>query len=142
MNFVSIFLAVLALRSRWWSLPLAIWTFIAALLTTAASVIATVMALVFRNVATSQSALNIGADIGVQMFAFMWIGAGFSIFGFLCHIGMCCCCASRRDVRTGRRKGRKSAYGEMAVGEKSAAGGKRFGSMPRLGRKKSEGEVV
>ncbi|CZR59567.1 uncharacterized protein PAC_09461 [Phialocephala subalpina] len=125
MNAVSIFLAPFTLFSRWWSLPFAIWTFIGALLTTAATIIGTVMAIIFKNVATSQSGLNIGADIGTDMFAFI------------------CCCASRRDVKTGRRKGRQSAYGDSNTDEKKRpmAGGIRWAKMRRFG-KKSEGEVV
>ncbi|KUJ12054.1 uncharacterized protein LY89DRAFT_673843 [Mollisia scopiformis] len=144
MNFVSIFLAPITLYSRWWSLPFAIWTFIAALLTTAASVIGTVMSVIFRNVATSQSGLNIGAEIGTDMFAFMWVASAFSIFGWLIHLCLMCCCTSRRDVRTGRRKGRRSAYGDVGSDEKkrATAGGRRWAQMPKFGRKKSEGEVV
>ncbi|KAH6674542.1 SUR7/PalI family-domain-containing protein [Halenospora varia] len=118
MNFVNIFLAFLPLYSRWWSLPIAIWMFISALLTTAAAIIATVMFIIFRNVITSQEGLNIGASVGTQMFAFMWIGAAFSIFGWLIHLCLSCCCASRRDVKTGRRKGSKKAYGNVESDEK------------------------
>jgi hypothetical protein len=141
MNLVSIFIAPIALYSRWWSFPLTIWTFIAALLTTAAAIIGTVMAVVFRNVATSQTSLNIGASIGTDMFAFMWIGAGASIIGFVIHLGMSCCCASRRDVRTGRRRGRKSAYGEASLDEKKPFGGRRF-NIPKFWRQKSTAEAV
>lgn len=144
MNFVSIFLAPITLYSRWWSLPFAIWTFIAALVTTAATIIATVMSIIFRNVATSQSGLNIGASIGTDMFAFMWIASAFSIFGWLVHLSLSCCCASRRDVRTGRRRGRRSAYGDAGSDEKKRAtrSGRRWARMPRFSREKSEGEVV
>jgi hypothetical protein len=95
------------------------------------------MAVIFRSVATSQADLNIGASIGTDMFAFMWIGAGASIIGFLIHFCMMCCCASRRDVKTGRRRGNKNAYG----GEKKPPLKGRF-NMPRFGRKKRVGEVV
>lgn len=144
MNFVSIFLAPITLFSRWWSLPFAIWTFIAALLTTAATIIGTVMSIIFRNVATSQAGLNIGAEIGTDMFAFMWVASAFTIFGWLIHLCLSCCCASRRDVKTGRRKGRQSAYGDANTDEKKrpTAGGKRWAKMPKFGRGKSEGEVV
>lgn len=134
MNAISIFIAPLAIYSRWWSWPLATWTFIAALLTTVATIIATVIAVIFKTVLTSQQSLNIGASIGTDMFAFMWIGSGCSIFGWLIHASMMCCCASRRDVRTGRRRGRKSAYGgEALVDEKKGMKMK----MPRFGRKKT-----
>jgi len=139
MNFVSIFITPMTLYSRWWELPFVFWSFIAALLTTAASIIATVMFVIFRNVITSQAGLNIGASLGTQMFAFMWVASAFSIFGWIIHLCLSCCCASRRDVRTGRRKGDKGAYD--GAEEKKTAGGTRR-RMPRFGRKKSAGEVV
>lgn len=142
MNFVNIFITPIVLKSRWWSFPIAIWTFISALLTTAAAVIATVMFVIFRNVITSQAGLNIGASLGTQMFAFMWIGAAFSIFGFLIHLGLSCCCASKRDVRTGRRRGNKKAYGDATSDEKKTSAGARRRFMPKFGRRKTAGEVV
>ncbi|KAG9239566.1 SUR7/PalI family-domain-containing protein [Amylocarpus encephaloides] len=138
MNFVSIFLAPITLYSRWWSLPFAIWTFIAALLTTAATIAATVMFIIFRDVATSQDSLNIGASVGTQMYALMWVGAVFSIFGFLIHLLMSCCCASRRDVRTARRRGSKKAYSGH-VSEKQTSR-KRWNSRS-LFRRKSSADV-
>lgn len=140
MNFVSIFLAPIVLFSRWWSLPFAIWTFLAALFSTAASIIATVMFIIFRNTITSQEGINIGASLGRVMFAFMWTGAAFSIFGFVIHVCLSCCCASRRDVKTGRKRGSKKAYGDGGVRmEEKSAGRSRKGWM---GRKKSAGEIV
>jgi hypothetical protein len=143
MNFVSIFLVAVVLYSRWWSLPIAIWTFIAALLTTAAAIIGTVMSVIFKNVLTSQPGLDIDASIGTDMFAFMWVGAGFSILGFAIHLGMSCCCASRRDVISGRRKGRLSAYGDVTSDEKKRPiGGGCWAKMPKFGRTKTAGEVA
>jgi len=141
MNFISIFIAPLAVYSRWWSFPIIIWTFIGALLTALGAVIATVMFIIFRNVITSQAGLNIGAAVGTQMFAFMWVGATFSIFGFVIHLGLACCCASRRDVKTGRKKGSKAGYGadSGAINEKKVAPRKKLGM---FGRKKSSGEAV
>lgn len=40
----------------------------------------------------------------------MWIAAGASIIAFIIQLGMCCCCASRRDVRTGRKRGSMRAW--------------------------------
>jgi hypothetical protein len=144
MNFVNIFLAPIVLYSRWWSLPFAIWTFISALLTAAATIIATVMFVIFRNVITSQQGLNIGAGVGTQMFVFMWIATAFSIFGWLVQLCLACCCASRRDVKTGRKKGRRSAYGDVGSDEKKrpVAGGRRWAKMPRFGRRTSARQAV
>jgi hypothetical protein len=97
------------------------------------------MFIIFRNVITSQAGLNIGASLGTSMFAFMWIGAACSIFGWLIHMFMTCCCASRRDVNTGRRKGRQSAYGGVGVNEK---GGNKGYKMPVFRRRKTAGEAV
>jgi len=143
MNFVSIFITPITLRSRWWSLPIAIWTLIAALLTAIATVIATVMFVIFKTVITSQTDLNIGGSLGAQMFGFMWVGTAFSIFGCLIHLGLCCCCASRRDVATGRRKGRASAYGAASpLDKKTTAGKRRMPKLPAFVRRKNAGESV
>lgn len=102
-------LTPLAIKSRWWSLPLAIVSCLAALMLVIASVIATAITLVFRMAAESQAELNINVEIGTPMWAFMWLSAGFAVLGFLLHAGMGCCCTSRRKA------GRKLAgQGEMA----------------------------
>lgn len=111
---VMIFVVPLAVYSRWVSLPVMIFTFLAALCTTVATVIATAMFIIMRNAVTSVTQLNIGADLGIQMFVFMWIAAGASILAWIIQLGECCCCASRRDVKTGRKKGSKKAWGNEA----------------------------
>ncbi|PQE26382.1 integral membrane protein [Rutstroemia sp. NJR-2017a BBW] len=147
MNFVNIFLSPIVLYSRWISFPFAIWTFISALLTVAATIIATVIAVVLKNVVTSQANLNIGASIGTEMFAFMWIGAGGSLIGWLIHLCLSCCCASRRDVKTGRKRGNKEAYasgvGVEQAGKKGekGAGAARY-KLPVFRRRRTGGEVV
>jgi hypothetical protein len=142
MTFVSVFVTPVVLMSRWWSLAIAVWTFVAALFTVAATVIATAMFIIFKNVITSQQALNIGASIGTQMFAFMWIAAGFNLLGFGIHLGLTCCCASTRDVRTRRRTGSKKAYRDGVVDLDEKKGRRERGMMARFGRKKTRGGVV
>ncbi|CCU78421.1 unnamed protein product [Blumeria hordei] len=118
-NFVSIFIAPITLYSRWWSLPFVIWTFFGALFTTVATVIVTAMSIIFVNVSTSQPGLHIGASIGHSFFAFMWIATACSILGWLIHMCLLCCCASRRDVLTGRKMGRTSQNTSTIPDEKS-----------------------
>ncbi|KAI4269907.1 MAG: hypothetical protein LQ337_007009 [Flavoplaca oasis] len=104
-------LAPLAIYTRWASFPLAILTFLTAFTTTVASVIATAMFLIFKSaVQSAAETVNIQAEIGIKMFVFMWFAAGAAILGSLIHFAQCCCCTSARDVRTGRRKGRRKAY--------------------------------
>ena len=134
LTFIMIFIVPLAVYSRWASLPIVIFTFITALMTTVsrhpqpslgkthplthicfvqvATVVATVMFIIMQNAVTSATELNIGASLGIHMFAFMWIAAGTAILAFVIQLGMCCCCASRRDVKTGRKRGSKAAWRE------------------------------
>lgn len=110
LTFVLIFLMPISVYSRWATLPIAILTFLNALFVTVASIIATVMAVIFRNVISGVSELNIIASIGATFFAFMWIASAFAIFSWLIQTSLCCCCASRRDVRKGKKKGSEKAY--------------------------------
>jgi hypothetical protein len=112
LTFICIPLAPLSIYSRWATLPIMLLTFLAALVTTVAAVIATVMFIIMKNAITSVDQLNIKASIGIQMFAFMWIAAGAGILAWIVLLAQCCCCASRRDVRTGRKKGSKKAWGD------------------------------
>ncbi|KAI6248035.1 SUR7 family protein pun1 [Erysiphe necator] len=118
MNFVSIFVAPITLYSRWWSLPFFVWTFFSMLFTTIATVIVTAMSIIFVNVATSQPGLNIGANIGKPFFIFMWIATAFNILGTMIHLCLMYCCASRRDIVTGKKTGDRNAYGSIVTGEK------------------------
>jgi hypothetical protein len=82
-------------------LPITIVAFLAALFTTVATVIATVMFVIFRNTFAGAADLNIEAHIGSEMYAFMWIAAGFNLIGFFMQIGTCCgvcCCTGRRKA--------------------------------------------
>ena len=127
MNTISIFATPLAIFSRWWSLPIALWTFVAALLTVLGSIIGTVMAVIFKVVLTGQAELNIGASIGIPMLVFMWIASVCTVVGHLIHLSLACCCASRRDVETGRRTGNKAAYSSAISSEKNKSALTRFG---------------
>jgi len=109
--FLMIFLTPLSIYSRWLTFFVSIFTFLAALLVTVATVIATVMFIIFQNTAANAGAdINIGASIGTEMFAFMWVASAFAILAWLIQMGLCCCCASRRDVKRGKKLGSKKAY--------------------------------
>lgn len=110
LSFVLMFAMPLSIFSRWWTFPIAILTFLNALFCVAGSVIATVMFVIFRNVISSVDELNISAEIGNYLFGFMWTASAFALFAWLFQTGLCCCCASRRDVRTGRKRGSEKAY--------------------------------
>lgn len=109
----SILLTPLSIYTRWASLPLTILTFLTALSITVATVVASAMFIIFKKaIHSAADTVNIEAELGTKMFAFMWIASGAAILGWLIQFGECCCCASRRDVKTGRRKGSKKAYAD------------------------------
>ncbi|KAA8652180.1 hypothetical protein EYZ11_000496 [Aspergillus tanneri] len=81
------------------SIPFLILSFLTALFTIVASVVATVMFYIFRNVFTNSAQdLNIDAWVGTRMMAFMWIASGFNLIPFLWQLGSSCvaCCGGRK----------------------------------------------
>lgn len=130
LDFVLVFVGPIVMYSRWWSFPFAILSFIAFLMVAAGSVIGTAISVIFKSALTSQPQLNIGVEIGVKMFAFMWIATAFSLVAFLIHAGLGCCCTSRRDLRTGRKGGRN-----LATIPDSSKKSKRGFKLPTFGRK-------
>jgi len=123
LTFTCIFLAPLGFSSRpRWShrgrriflreIPLIIWTFLTLLLTAGASVIATVMYVIFQNTFRNNGEVNIGASLGKPMLAFMWTAVGFNLIGFLVQFGTCCgvcCCTGRKKAM--RRSQAINGYG-------------------------------
>ncbi|KAF6787060.1 integral membrane protein [Colletotrichum sojae] len=97
LNAALILATPLVLRTRWWSLPVALFAGFAATLVTVAAVIATVMSVGARYALTQQSELNISANIGVRMFVFMWIAAALTDLAFILHAAMGCCCSPRKE---------------------------------------------
>ncbi|CAJ2502704.1 Uu.00g100980.m01.CDS01 [Anthostomella pinea] len=106
LSFILMLATPVVIRSRWWSLPYSIVSFLVALLVLVASALGTAMSIVFKYALSSQSDLNIKADVGIKMLVFMWIATLFTVLSFFIHAGMGCCCTSRRDIRTGRKGGR------------------------------------
>jgi len=98
--FVLIFLSPLSLNSRWIAFPVAVCILLATICVTVASIIGTAIAIVFRNALVSLPDLGIGAQVGKEMFAFMWIAATFATLASLIQLSLCCCCTSRRNLRT------------------------------------------
>jgi hypothetical protein len=137
LNFLMMFLIPLSIYTRWVGLPITIFVFLGALFTTAAAIIATAMFIIFKDVITSATELNIKASVGTEMFVFMWIAAGASIIAWLIHMGMCCCCATRRDVRRGKKRGSKKAYEGMEVRDEKARPAKKR-RLPTFGRTQRE----
>lgn len=127
LSFVLIFVMPISIYTRWLTLVVAILAFLNALFVTVASVIATVMFIIFRNTIGGVAELNISAEIGTTLFAFMWVASAFAIFAWLVQMGLCCCCASRRDVKKGKKRGNEKAYHMDAAG--TEAGGIRDSNM-------------
>ena len=81
------------------SIPLTVLAALALVFTLIASVVATVMFVIFRNIVTGQQDLQIEASVGTQMLAFMWTAVALDLLGFLLQAGICCsvcCCSGKR----------------------------------------------
>lgn len=102
--FVVLFLAPCSVYSRLAAIPIAILTTLAALCITVASAVATTMFVIFRNTISGVQELRIAAYLGTEMFVFMWIASAFALLAMIIQLGECCCCTSRRDLKTGRKK--------------------------------------
>jgi hypothetical protein len=131
--FLSIPFSLLALHSKWYSLFLGLFCGLAGILCFAASVIATVMSVVFKKVITSQNDLNIGASLGINMFAVMWTATACVLAATFIQWGLGCCCVSRRDVRTGKKRNKWATEGSATSVEKSS--GRSWNFLRRFGEK-------
>lgn len=110
LSFILIFIKPLMVRSRWAAFIIGIFGFINAALIVIASVIATVLFIIMRNVIQKQNKVDIEASIGTTMFALMWVASAFALFAWIIDLCLMCCCASRRDVRKGKKRGSRRAY--------------------------------
>ena len=79
----------MALCSRRYSIVVAVISFISALFTTVASVVATVLYSIFRNVFVNAEELNVKAHLGSRMYALVWLASGFSLAAFAFHTSLC-----------------------------------------------------
>ena len=119
LSFLLIGLTPLALRSRWWSLPLGLTATVVGALLFSAAAVGTLMGVAFRVAMTSQQDLNISASVGTPMLVLMWLAAAFATVATVFHVSMGCLCLSRRDVRTGRA--RATRFGTIARRPESAS---------------------
>ncbi|TQV93941.1 hypothetical protein V2A60_003904 [Cordyceps javanica] len=126
-NAVLLFLTPLATRRRLFSLLISIIGLLSAIVLIVASVIATVISVAARIALTAQDQLNINAEIGVKMFAFMWIGSLVTLLAFLLHSAMGCFCRPQRHRRSSSVK--SSSNAGMA---ETSSGANRYGSLPRF----------
>ncbi|EMR65720.1 putative integral membrane protein [Eutypa lata UCREL1] len=137
LNCILMLIAPVVIYSRWWSLPFSVFSFISTLLVLVASALGTAMSFVFKYAMNSQPDLNIRAEIGLNMLVFMWIATGFTVISFIIHMGLCCCCASRRDIKTGRKGGRHVESGTSnARNEKGTKDEKKGLKLPTFNRVK------
>lgn len=121
-NFVLLLASPLVMRTRWFTIPVTILAAASGLLITVAAIIATVISVAAKVALTAVNELNIRADIGVKMFAFMWIAAILTDLAFILHAAMGCCCKPDRSSgrgSSGSRGRRSSPVG--SPGEKQPA---------------------
>ncbi|KAM3439354.1 hypothetical protein NHJ13734_003740 [Beauveria thailandica] len=134
LNAVLLLLTPLATRRRLFSLFLSIIGLLSVIVLVIASVIATVISVAARIALTAQDQLNISAEIGVKMFAFMWIGSVLTVVAFLLHSAMGCFCRPQRIKRSAASK-----PSDVSMAETSSSANRK-GELPRfLRRNKGSG---
>ncbi|KAG5923051.1 hypothetical protein E4U42_005064 [Claviceps africana] len=100
LSFILLLGTPLVLRTRWFSLFTSVFGALAGVMLTVAAAIATVISVAAKVALTAQDQLNIRVNIGVKMFAFMWIGAITTDLAFLLHAAMGCCCKPTRRANS------------------------------------------
>jgi len=96
-NFILLLSTPLVLRSRVWSLPMAIVACISGILLTGAAALATIFVFGAKYALTKQAELNIRAEAGIPMFVLMWMSVGLTDLAFLLHAAMGCFCHIRKE---------------------------------------------
>ena len=116
LSLLSVLAAPFAPASRLLTIPISLICLLCAFCTTVATVVATALWTIFQHtVEKAGMQVNMSATFGTEMFAFMWIAAASSLIGAVIMLGECCCCRSRRDVRTGRKMQGKNINSEAGV---------------------------
>lgn len=133
-------------RSCWIGFSIGTVGFFACLFTIAATTIATVMFFIMKNVLGSQPELNIKAEVGTSMLAFMWIGSGSLLIAWLLQSRCGCCCRKVRKESKERSRRRYGGVGEVPLenenrAEEKSSSNSRVGSL-RERRSPSGTEMV
>ena len=118
-------------RSCWVGFTIGTIGFLACLFTIAATTIATVMFFIMQNVLGGQPELNIRAEVGTSMLAFMWIGSGSLLVAWLLQSRCGCCCVKVKRESRARSARRYGNQGEIPVGD--AGGAEKSSSNSRIG---------
>ena len=91
LSFVLIFTTPLAVYSQWLTLFIMVFALLNAVFIVVATVLGSAISIIVKRELESYQELNIGANIGTKMFAFMWIASAFAIFAWFIQLCMCCC---------------------------------------------------
>ena len=110
LSFALLFIKPLMVFSRWSALLIGLLGFINAAMLVIASAIATVLFVIMRKVFDDAQQVNIDAHLGNVMFGMIWTATAFALMSWLIDLCLMCCCASRRDVRKGKKRGSEKAY--------------------------------
>lgn len=103
-----------SLSSRRGTIVPAVFAFITALCCVVATIVATILFTVFRNALMDLGAgLNIKAEIGTAMFAFMWTGTAFSVVAWCLQAGQLCCCLGPKNTGTEGGEGNEKAVSSL-----------------------------
>ena len=107
-SFILMFLTPTAVYSKASSIPVAMFAFLSGLCTLIGAGISAGIWTILRNqLNTYTGDINIVPSIGTKMMIFAFVAGGCALIGGIGQLGLTCCGTSRRDVKTGRRVGRR-----------------------------------
>ena len=129
-SFAAVFLAPMAVYSRLASIPIAIFVTLTALATLVAAATASAMwAVLRRSVNEAAGDLSVVPTVGTKMAILSWVAAGLTLLAAFGQLCLMCCGTSRRDIKTGRRVGRRQRQEKVAVEENPALRRRWWGSV-------------
>ena len=121
-SLLCVFLCPLAVYSRLSSIPIAIFALLSALSTAIGACISAGMWTIFRNTINGYGGdLHIVPTVGTNMLVLESVAGGCALFAAFGQLAMMCCGTSRRDVKTGRRVGRRQRQEKVVAVEENPA---------------------
>lgn len=98
LNFILLFMTLLVIKSRGWSIPLISLSLITAIMIGAGTIVGTVMSITAKYAVRLQSELNIEGTISVAMLVCMWFPTVACVITFFMHCALGCCLRPRRAL--------------------------------------------
>ncbi|KAI4144166.1 MAG: hypothetical protein LQ340_006755 [Diploschistes diacapsis] len=121
-SLVCVFLCPLSVYSRLSSIPIALFALLSGLCTAIAACISAGIWTIFRNTINQYAGdMDMYPTVGTKMLVLTCIAGGCALLAAFGQLGLMCCGTSRRDIKTGRRVGRRQRTEKVVAVEENPA---------------------